>query len=116
MTTLHSRSMSDTVAQSGTSMPFPKPRGPVSDLLFSILRADVADAEPFVAAARSLVSSARDSPRAFLVDEDAQICLTALYELHLQGITGVGDVTDRGVERNLERRPAPTTWWRHCGR
>lgn len=91
MTTLHSRSMSDTVAQSGTSMPFPKPRGPVSDLLFSILRADVADAEPFVAAARSLASSARDSPRAFLFDEDAQICLTALYELHLQGITGVGD-------------------------
>ena len=91
MTTLHSRSASGTVPQPGTSMPCPAPRGPVSGLLFPILRGDAADAEPFVVAARALAAAERSDPRAFLFDEDAQICLTALYELHLQGIAGVDD-------------------------
>ncbi|MFC9552466.1 iron-containing redox enzyme family protein [Rhodococcus sp. NPDC056960] len=83
--------MSDAVTRRGTSMPLPAPRGPVSDLLFTILRGDRADATPFVPAARSLASALGEDPRAILLDDDAQICLTALYELHLQGITGVGD-------------------------
>ncbi|AWK72705.1 hypothetical protein CBI38_15180 [Rhodococcus oxybenzonivorans] len=95
MTTLHSRSLSETVAPSGSAMPFPASRGPVSELLFSILRGDVEDSESLVTAARSLTETSADTTvdgrPAILYDEDAQICLTALYELHLQGIAGVGD-------------------------
>lgn len=85
VTTLQSRS--EPVAHSGTSMPMPAPRDPLSNQLFSILRGDLDDTEDFVSAARSLAAGSGDA----LYDEDLQICLTALYELHLQGIAGVDD-------------------------
>lgn len=78
------------LSQSSTSMPVPAPRGPVSDLLISLLGGGTSKVGEFVAAAQAL-ASAQDQPRGILYDEDAQMSLTLLYELHLQGVCGVSD-------------------------
>ncbi|QBJ95957.1 iron-containing redox enzyme family protein [Rhodococcus sp. ABRD24] len=81
MTSVHHRT-------SSTAMPVPSPRGPASAALLSVLRGDAAP-RIFVAAARMATAPGRGL--GVLVDDDIQLCLTLLYELHLQGIDGVDD-------------------------
>ncbi|MFZ2176258.1 MAG: iron-containing redox enzyme family protein [Rhodococcus sp. (in: high G+C Gram-positive bacteria)] len=90
MTTLQSRSVPNS-APANTSMPLPAPRGPVSERLVSILQGDDGDTTTLVAGARALAETYADVARGIVYDEDAQISLTMLYELHLQGLVGVGD-------------------------
>lgn len=64
----------------------PTPRGPLSErVLASLTSGDVDPALPDEAAR---VAAASED---LLVDEDVQITLTALYELHHQGLDGVDD-------------------------
>lgn len=71
-------------------MPLPRPRGAVSSALVSILRSPGADTHLLLRAARELVDS-QTSTRSIVFDDDAQVTLTVLYELHLQGVEGVSD-------------------------
>ncbi|WP_454048934.1 iron-containing redox enzyme family protein [Cellulomonas sp. Marseille-Q8402] len=64
----------------------PTPRGPLSELLLAGLIAGSVDPALPDAAARA--AAATDD---LLTDEDVQIALTALYELHHQGLDGVDD-------------------------
>ncbi|MBP3035792.1 iron-containing redox enzyme family protein [Arthrobacter sp. zg-ZUI100] len=72
-------------------MKIPAPRGPLSTTLFDLLSA----AEPPAAAALSeLTTAARDAASAtedILRDEDIQLTLFCLYELHYSGLDGVSD-------------------------
>lgn len=77
-------------------MPMPAPRGPVSAALAELLLDLDGPAEPLSAAV-----AAHRSP--VLDDEDAQLTLTMLYELHLRGIRGVDDRAEWDV-RLLEVR------------
>ncbi|GIG37571.1 iron-containing redox enzyme family protein [Cellulomonas pakistanensis] len=64
----------------------PMPRGPLSErVLASLTSGDVDPALPDEAV------RAADASADLLVDEDVQITLTALYELHHQGLDGVDD-------------------------
>lgn len=64
----------------------PSPRGPLSERVLHALTTGDVDAALPEAAARTAAASAD-----LLVDEDVQITLTALYELHYQGLDGVDD-------------------------
>ncbi len=100
-------------------MPLPLPRGELSALLLDVLTGGSSAAE-FAAAVRERGGDHND----ILGDEDVQLCLTLLYELHLQGLAGISDdwewnselLTARGLlERPFEQalralvpaRPAP---------
>lgn len=86
--TLNSK-LPDTAA-SDTRMPLPKPRGPLSEQLIAMLTGRGRPPAEFAATAHTTAARQQDS-RAILADEDAQLTLTLLYELHLQGIAGVPD-------------------------
>ncbi len=64
----------------------PTPRGPFSEHVLTSLTSGTVDPELPAHAARA-VAAAED----LLVDEDVQVALTALYELHHQGLDGVDD-------------------------
>ncbi|NHT18250.1 iron-containing redox enzyme family protein [Cellulomonas sp. IC4_254] len=64
----------------------PSPRGPLSERVLHALTTGDVDAALPEQAARTAAASAD-----LLVDEDVQITLTALYELHYQGLDGVDD-------------------------
>lgn len=64
----------------------PSPRGPLSERVLHALTTGDVDAALPDAAARAAGASAD-----LLTDEDVQITLTALYELHHQGLDGVDD-------------------------
>ncbi len=66
-------------------MPVPAARGPLSAALREILTQGAA-AATFLEAVRSAAPSAD-----VLHDDDVQLTLTMLYELHLQGLVGVSD-------------------------
>ncbi|WP_024793945.1 iron-containing redox enzyme family protein [Tomitella biformata] len=79
----------DLEAPRGTRMPMPSARGPLSAHLIAVLSG--LEANPgFAAAAQALVDGNRDH-RWIVFDEDAQLSLTILYELHLQGLSEVSD-------------------------
>lgn len=84
-------------------MPVPQARGPLSALLRHVL---TGDAEP---AALLVAVRAAPTPADVLHDEDVQISLTMLYELHLQGLRGVSDAwewnTDLLAARALLEAP-----------
>lgn len=69
-------------------MPVPAARGPLSTLLRSVLLDD-ADAAGFLAAVRAWTP-----PADVLADDDVQVSLVMLYELHLQGLRGVPDTRE----------------------
>lgn len=64
----------------------PTPRGPISDRVLTSLRSGTVD--PALPGHAAAAAAAADDP---LTDEDLQVTLLALYELHHQGIDGVDD-------------------------
>ena len=66
-------------------MPVPLARGPLS----AVLRRVLTDAHPSAAFLRAVQAS--PPPADVLTDDDVQVTLTMLYELHLQGLRGVDD-------------------------
>ena len=94
-------------------MPLPAPRGPLSDALLRVLThaADSAALHPAVAGALA-------SPEAsWCEDDDVQVALTCMYELHYRGLDGVDDdwewqpdvlaaraALERAVEEELRTR------------
>ncbi|WOC12273.1 iron-containing redox enzyme family protein [Gordonia sp. MP11Mi] len=67
-------------------MPLPVPRGRLSQLLVEALVSDTA------APSELRAEASRRRPD-ILADDDAQLALTLLYELHLRGVDGVDDET-----------------------
>jgi hypothetical protein len=67
-------------------MPQPSARGPVSDALLTTFRGEAAPAE--LAAAVDLAVASNDD---ILIDDDLQLTLFCLYELHYGGIEGVDE-------------------------
>lgn len=72
-----------------TRMPLPAARGPVSARLIAVLSGSDANPAAFTADARGLAGT--HCGRSIVFDEDTQLTLTLLYELHLQGLDGVSD-------------------------
>lgn len=70
-------------------MPLPSSRGRVSARLIAVLSGPDANPAAFTAAAQRL--AAQHSGQSIAFDEDAQLTMTLLYELHLQGLDGVPD-------------------------
>ncbi|WP_250445962.1 iron-containing redox enzyme family protein [Actinotalea sp. C106] len=97
----------------------PTPRGPLSTHLLAVLDGAPGPAPALVEAARTAAASSRD----VVEDEDVQLTLLSLYELHYRGIDGVDDawewhpdlIAARGVleeafEAELRARvPVPQT-------
>lgn len=79
-----------TATSLAAAMPVPTPRGPVGAAVLDALsaRADPIDA---VVAARALHERYEHDPVAVVEDDDAQVALALLYELHLGGVDGVDD-------------------------
>jgi hypothetical protein len=75
-----------------TGMPMPRPRGPMSRMVGetlagrSVVWPDLLDCARVVA------------PRGVVTDEDFQISVLMLYELHYRGIIGVGRAVGVGSE------------------
>lgn len=80
----------DTSAETTGRMAIPAPRGEASAILVDVLQG-VGDPDSFRSAATSLGRSYAAEPVRMLHDDDVQLTLTLLYELHLQGIEGVDD-------------------------
>ena len=72
-------------------MPVPQARGPLSATLVSILRSSADPREITAAADAYEDAQSTDLTYDILRDDDAQLTLTLLYELHLQGIENVSD-------------------------
>lgn len=68
-------------------MPIPEPRGPVSAALVAVL-SGTDEPATVNTAARGYRS---ESSNGILTDDDAQLALTLLYELHLHGVDGADD-------------------------
>jgi hypothetical protein len=66
-------------------MPLPVPRGPLSGLILEVLTDRPADWEQLLATAKLVAASG------VVRDEDAQLSLLMLYELHYRGLAGVND-------------------------
>ncbi len=77
-------------AKQDTRMPMPSARGPLSERLIALLSGNDGTAAGFAAAAQGMAAQHRGE-HAIIFDDDAQLSLTLLYELHLQGIRGVPD-------------------------
>ena len=65
----------------------PAPRGPLSTATLQVLTGPPTQAPDLVAAADRAIDDARD----VLADDDVQLTLFALYELHYRGLDGVDD-------------------------
>ena len=70
------------------SMPVPEPRGELSAALVEALHAHRRPTD-LRGPAAGLADRYRDDPREILLDDDAQLVLTMLYELHLAGLSDV---------------------------
>lgn len=68
-------------------MPRPRPRGPLSQTVLSLVRGAPRPLPGLVGTARRAVAAAQD----VLVDDDVQLTLTLLYELHHAGVAGADD-------------------------
>src|SRR4051794_24186000 len=66
-------------------MPLPVPRGRLSGLFLEVLTDRPVDWEQLLATAKLVAASG------VVRDEDAQLSLLMLYELHYRGLTGVND-------------------------
>lgn len=87
MLPVRENSPSDSVAG---RMAVPAPRGETSAILVDVLH-DAGDPDSFRTAAGALGACYAAEPVRMLYDDDAQLTLTLLYELHLQGVEGVDD-------------------------
>lgn len=74
----------------------PAARGPVSETLIALLSGSDANPAYFTAGARGLAGKL--AGRSIVFDEDAQLTLTLLYELHLQGLHGVSDTWEWNLD------------------
>ena len=79
-------------------MPVPQARGPLSATLVSILRSSADPRELTAAADAYEVARSIDPTYDILRDDDAQLTLTLLYELHLQGIENVSDAWEWNLD------------------
>ncbi|MGN6610428.1 MAG: iron-containing redox enzyme family protein, partial [Angustibacter sp.] len=105
--------LSFTHATDGLRMPVPSARGPLTDALSAVLLGDHAstpdDLPLLTALAESAVhAGSADGPEALVRDDDVQLALTMLYELHYRGLQGVDDRWEwhiglLAVRRCLER-------------
>ena len=68
-----------------TAMPLPQSRGPLSEQIALALTGRGADLTETLALAKTV------APSGLLLDEDAQIALLSMYELHYRGLHGVSD-------------------------
>ncbi len=112
----------DTIDAAGPAsrMPLPAPRGPLSEALRSTLLVEPDASGPPAPAARladlatQVAATTRRPATDVITDEDAQVSLTTLYELHYRGLAGVDDrwewdpdllraraVLERAFERGL---------------
>lgn len=100
-----------TGAEGARQMPLPRPRGPVSSLLYGLLTGTdpQASRERLVGAASVAAAQTPD----VLFDDDLQITLFVCYELHYRGFDGVDDSWEwdpellrarAGLERVFEDR------------
>jgi len=76
------------VARPQSPMPLPTPRGPVSDELLRLLGRRSSDATDLHAAVGRTLAAPSGS---WLEDDDVQVALTCMYELHYRGLDGVDD-------------------------
>ncbi|WP_200942210.1 iron-containing redox enzyme family protein [Angustibacter sp. Root456] len=88
--------LSFTHATDGSRMPVPSARGPLTDALSAVLLGDHAstpDELPLLAtlAKSAIHEAAAHGPEALVGDDDVQLALTMLYELHYRGLHGVDD-------------------------
>ena len=86
-----------TVRGGASRHPLPAPRGPVSEALLALLVLDPTDAADTSAASERLrhavdAAPSLSDPESHLTeDDDVQITLLCLYELHYRGLVGVSD-------------------------
>src|SRR6478752_6148659 len=66
-------------------LPLPRPRGPLSSGILDALMDRPVDFQNLLAVAKMVAGTG------VVRDEDAQLALLVLYELHYRGITGVSD-------------------------
>jgi hypothetical protein len=69
----------------------PSPRGEISALALTIISGTVGDAQEPVAQLATLVRESLSGTPDILHDDDLQLALFCLYELHYSGIDGAGD-------------------------
>jgi hypothetical protein len=74
-------------------MKIPEPRGPISTALFRVLAATAGagDSSPAVEELRRLVVTQLGTATDIIGDDDVQLALFSLYELHYSGLEGVSD-------------------------
>lgn len=82
-----------TVTPGSGRLPLPLPRGPLSTVLLSTLTAGppAGDAHARLAPLRKAAHDLLDPGHDALRDEDLQLTLTLLYELHYRGVDGIDD-------------------------
>ncbi len=88
--------LSFTPAADGSRMPLPQARGPLSDALAAVLLGDPGTTPGHLPRLASLGQSAvreaaESGADALVRDDDVQLGLTMLYELHYRGLQGVDD-------------------------
>ncbi|MDT0166910.1 iron-containing redox enzyme family protein [Actinotalea sp. AC32] len=84
----------------------PTPRGPLSSALLTALAGEPGPAPAVVEAARRVVASGTD----VLADDDVQIALLVMYELHYRGVDGVDDAWEWEPDLLLARRELETAF------
>lgn len=72
-------------------MRIPEPRGPLSSALLGVLAAEPASSEESLAELAALASRQLAVTEDIIGDDDAQLALFCLYELHYSGLDGVHD-------------------------
>jgi hypothetical protein len=72
-------------------MKIPEPRGPISSALFRVLAGQPGSSEESLDELRGLVAGQLARPADIIGDDDVQLALFCLYELHYSGLEGVTD-------------------------
>lgn len=72
-------------------MQIPEPRGPISGTLFTVLAGPPARSAEALAGLREVTSDRLAGTADIIGDDDAQLALFCLYELHYSGLDGVTD-------------------------
>ncbi|WP_411374654.1 iron-containing redox enzyme family protein [Arthrobacter sp. MPF02] len=72
-------------------MHIPEPRGPISSALFELLAGEPGNAGDSLARLHRLVTTRLSGIHDIIGDDDAQLALFCLYELHYSGLDGVQD-------------------------
>ncbi|MGN6302741.1 MAG: iron-containing redox enzyme family protein [Angustibacter sp.] len=88
--------LSFTHATAGSRMPLPRARGPLTEALGAVLLGDPETTPEHLPGLAALGRSAAHEaqaggPESLVGDDDVQLALTMLYELHYRGLRGVDD-------------------------